>query len=99
MKVSNLPNSVSIVDMGMVTLFPVSLSLTVRPVIVPSSGNSLERSHDAKRPPSTFHHTHGIRLVAPVMKKLEEDKTAGRRKRTKHLSKTAYFIRIDYITF
>lgn len=43
----SLPVSASMVDLGMDTLFPVSLSVTVSPVMDPSSGTSLEGSHDA----------------------------------------------------
>lgn len=50
----SLPVSISMADRGMVTLFPVSLSVTVSPVMDPSSGTSLEVSHDARRPPRHF---------------------------------------------
>lgn len=42
------------VDRGMVTLFPVSLSVTVSPVMVPSSGTSLQGSDAAGRLPRHF---------------------------------------------
>lgn len=45
----SIPVSSSMADRGMVTLFPVSLSVTVSPVMDPSSGTSPEGSHDAPR--------------------------------------------------
>ncbi|TNN72786.1 hypothetical protein EYF80_017070 [Liparis tanakae] len=39
---------------GTVAVFPVSLSVTERPVMAPSSGGSPDGSHDARRPPRHF---------------------------------------------
>lgn len=49
-----LPDSFSRVDDEMVTLFPVSLSVSVIPVMDPSSGSSPGGSHDVGKPPRHF---------------------------------------------
>lgn len=52
--ISGLPIAHSNVDKEMLTRFPVSLSVTVRPVMDPSSCISLEESREAGRPPRHF---------------------------------------------
>lgn len=49
-----LPVSSSRAEDEMVTLFPVSLSVTVIPVMDPSSGSSPGGSRDAGKPPRHF---------------------------------------------